>query len=123
VTAGVFLFVLLAAAAAAFVLAPLARRGIAEAEASDDSASAERELLSRRQMLLAALKDLEDDRATDKIDEADHAELKARLSAQAIEVMRRLDVVDSERLAAEEAARVAALPLRHPGARRTDPVR
>jgi hypothetical protein len=118
-TAGVVVTLLVAALASAFVLAPLARRQ-GEAESPDDRASAERELLSRKQMLLSALKDLEDDRATDKLDEADYTELKARLSAQAIEVLKRLDVVEGERLAAEEAARIAALPLRHPGGRRAD---
>ena len=52
------------------------------------------ELASRKEMLLGALKDLEDDRATAKIDDADYAELHARLTGQAVEVIKRLDALD-----------------------------
>ena len=88
-------------------------------------------------MLLASLRDLEDDRATNKLDEGDYRELQERLSAEAIVVMRRLDELAREHERAEAAAVVpypaagartrrgdASVPLahglgsRHPGSRR-----
>ena len=57
------------------------------------------------------LKDLEDDRATDKIGEEDYREIHARLTGQVVEVMRRLDELRAERSKAEmEASR----PIPHP---------
>ena len=77
--------------ALAFVLAPLFRKDAAEAERVVAVTSAVRELQSRREMLLASLKDLEDDKATGKLDDRDYDELKGKLTGQAVEVMKRLD--------------------------------
>lgn len=77
--------------ALAFVLAPLFRRDAAQAERVAAATSTVRELQSRREMLLAALKDLEDDRATGKLDDRDYDELKGKLTGQAVDVMKRLD--------------------------------
>jgi len=118
---GTVLILLLAAAALAFVLAPLLRRERSDANASDEAAlDSLRELHARQQMLLASLRDLEDDRATDKIGDSDYEELKQRLSAEAIEVMRQLDAAEQERQTALEREREASRPLRYPGTRRTD---
>ncbi len=118
---GTVLILLLAAAALAFVLAPLLRREQSDANASDEAAlDSLRELHARQQMLLASLRDLEDDRATDKIGDSDYEELKQRLSAEAIEVMRQLDAAEQERQTALEREREASRPLRYPGTRRTD---
>jgi hypothetical protein len=116
---GTILALLLGAAMLAFVVAPLMRKDAAEGEERSATLGRARELEARRQQLLASLKDLEDDRATDKIDEADFEELNARLSADAIDVMRELDIVEKEREAAARAARKAAQPLKHPGSRRS----
>ena len=67
------------------------------------------------------MRDLEDDRTTAKIDDADYEEMRTRLSAEAIEVMRAMDELKDERDTATEAARKAAAPLQHPGAARTGP--
>lgn len=83
----------LAAASAAFVLAPLFRADAAQSERVARSLSEEQDLSSQREMALAALRDLEDDRATGKIGDADYADLKARLSASAVAVMKRLDAI------------------------------
>lgn len=77
--------------ALAFVLAPLFRRDAAQAERVAAATSTVRELQSRREMLLGALKDLEDDRATGKLDDHDYDELKGKLTSQAVDVMKRLD--------------------------------
>ena len=57
-------------------------------------------------MLLAALKDLEDDRSTGKIDQKDYSQLKTELSTEAIEIMKQLDALDQ--------ARSKALPVALP---------
>jgi hypothetical protein len=93
----VVLVLLLASAVVAFVLAPLFRRDAAEAERVGAVHSEERDLASRREMLIAALRELEDDRAARRIDEPDYAELHARLSSEAVDVMRQLDAIDEAR--------------------------
>ena len=120
--AGTVLVLFLAATALAFVVTPLLRAGRSNATA-DDSASVAllRELHARHQMLLGGLKDLEDDRATDKIGDEDYEQLKRRLSTQAIEVMRRLDAAEHEREQELEREREASRPLRYPGTGRSDP--
>ena len=92
---GLGLAALIGCAALAWVLAPLVGHRAREAERTADRIGAESELRSRKEMLLAAIRDLEDDRATDKIDESDYAELHATLTAQAVEVIRSLDVIDA----------------------------
>jgi hypothetical protein len=123
VSAGAALALVFGLAAAAFVLWPLLRgAGTNEAEAGAGGAlDAARELQSQRDMLLGALKDLEDDRATDKIDEADYEEQHAKLSAQAMAVLQKLDELEHEREEAER--RPLARTLQHPATRRTSPPR
>lgn len=96
-TAGIVVFLVLLAAAVAFIVAPLLRADAAEAERVSRGLSEARELQSEHDMVLASLKDLEDDRATDKIDEADYEALKARLTSQAVDVMKRMDAKQRER--------------------------
>lgn len=118
-TGGIVVAALLGLAAVAFVLAPLLRRDALDAGERNEPALDElRELHARQQMLLASLKDLEDDRATDKIGDEDYERIKARLSSQAIEVMRRLDAAEAQHDAKLEQEEEASRPLRYPGARR-----
>ena len=93
--AGVILTLLVAAAATAYVAAPLLRKDAAEAERVLGAISEAAELESRREMLLTSLRDLEDDRATNKIDDEDYAELYNRLTGEAVEVMKRIDDLPS----------------------------
>ena len=92
---GIGLAVLIACAAVAWIAAPLVAPGGREAERTAERAGVEWELRSRKEMLLAAIRDLEDDKATDKIDESDYAGLHATLTAQAVEVMRELDEIEA----------------------------
>ena len=92
-TAGTLLALLLAAAAAAFVLAPLFRKSAAVEERRALALSEEEELISQREMAMAALKDLEDDRATGKIGDQDYEDFKARLTARAVLILKRQDEV------------------------------
>ena len=72
-----------------------------------------RELHARQQMLLASLRDLEDDRATDKLDDADYAKLKSRLSNETIDVMKQLDGAETERREEVERIESAQRPLQY----------
>ena len=78
-------------AVTAWVFAPLIARDAGEREKVRSATGEKADLLSRKEMLLASLKDLEDDRETDKISEHDYMQLKNKLSAQAIEIMKKLD--------------------------------
>ena len=112
---------LLAAATLVWIVTPILRPTSADADEHAEGLGLARELHSRHQQLLASLRDLEDDRTTAKIDDADYEEMRDRLSAEAIEVMRAMDVLKDERDTAAEVARKAAAPLQHPGAARTGP--
>ncbi len=83
----------LAAVVCAFVLAPLFRADAREAERVSNAISAEQDLHTRHAMALAALRDLEDDRQTGKIGDADYAALKARLETRAVDLMKSLDAL------------------------------
>ena len=85
------LIALMALVAAAFVLAPLFRPDAREAERAAKALSAEEDLHARYGMAVAALRDLEDDRATGKIGDADFAAQEAELQARALELMKRID--------------------------------
>lgn len=111
--AGAWVSLLVGLGLAAWVALPLLRP-VPARRADDDALSEARDLQSRKDMLLTSLKDLEDDRQTDKIGEDDYAELHARLSSEAVDVLRRLDA-ESERRAAEKAAGA----VRHPRSRRS----
>ena len=80
-----------ALAATGFVLAPLFRPDAAEAERVARRLSAEEDLHSQHAMAVASLRDLEDDRATGKLDDADYAAMKGALEAKAIDLMKRID--------------------------------
>jgi hypothetical protein len=89
----VLVAILLGLTAAAFVLAPLFRKDAAEAERVASALSEAEEMNSQREMALTALRDLEEDRATGKIDDRDYAEMKARLEGRAVEILKRLDAL------------------------------
>ena len=87
----VVLVIVLALVVAAVVLAPLFRPDAQEAERYSQALSAEQDLSTRHAMALQALRDLDDDRQTGKIGDADYATLRAKLEARAIELMKTLD--------------------------------
>jgi hypothetical protein len=84
-------------AVAVVVLAPLFHPDALKAERKSNALSAEQDLTTRHGMALAALRDLEDDRQTGKIGDADYAELRARLEARAVDLMKSLDELASAR--------------------------
>ena len=81
----------LAVAVAVVVLAPLFRPDAREAERVANALSTEADLTTRHGMAVAALRDLEDDRQTGKIGDADYAQLRAKLEARAVDLMKSLD--------------------------------
>jgi hypothetical protein len=50
-------------------------------------------------MAMGALRDLEDDRATGKVGEEDYQSVKAELTAQAVDLLRRLDDIEARKAA------------------------
>jgi len=114
--AGTWIAVGLAIVVSALVAAPLFNSARAGRHSPPEEALSEaRDLLARQNMLVTSLRDLEDDHATDKINDEDYAELHARLSAEAIAVMRKLDTERERRAAALESRTVP-----YPGGRGTD---
>ena len=104
---GDFVALVAAAVGTSFVLAPLFQKGAAEAERSSTGLSERQDLHSLREMAMAALRDLEDDRATGKIGDGDYQDLKARLSGRAVDIMRRLDALPGSSEQSPPAARPA----------------
>ena len=82
--------VLVALAAVALVLDPLVRPYAVRpeppsAEPEDDPVE------QRKELALAALKEIEFDRATGKLDDADYERMKAKYTAEALEAIREVD--------------------------------
>jgi len=111
----------LALATLAFVAAPLLRRDAAEAERLASAASEAGDLQSRKEMLLTSLKDLEDDYSTNKMDAADYEELKARLSTQAVDVMKRIDELEELRKNPPKGTSLQAVPTPRPESEERQP--
>jgi cytochrome c-type biogenesis protein CcmF len=117
-TPGVMLVLLLfVVATAALILAPLLRSDATEAERVARKVSEEMDVQSRHQQALAALKELEDDRATDKITDDDYARMKGQLTVRAVELMKQLDEFEARRAEAQRASR----PIPHPSAKNAGP--
>ncbi len=53
----------------------------------DDPKSVQRELLARREMVMASLHDLEDDYRSGRLNDADYEEMKTSLEGEAVEVL------------------------------------
>ena len=92
--------VLLALAAVWYVMGPVLRpaaagRGAGDATTGDDTADAEDDL-SPRTVALRALKEIEFDRATGKLGDADYMDLKQRYTTEAVEALRREDGTSAE---------------------------
>jgi hypothetical protein len=104
-TTAVVTVAILALAGAVLVALPLARPGADEPRHVSPALASARELQSRRDMLLASLRDLEDDRSADKVSPADYEELHGRLATEAIEVLDRLEELEHDRERTLEAER------------------
>jgi hypothetical protein len=118
-TIGLIVVGVIALAVIAFVTAPLLRSHTEEVIVGATIMSRARELHSQRDMLLASIRELEDDRATDKLSAEDFDELNARLSTEAIAVLDELEELEKTReaLSADDGA-VRALEPRPTSRRR-----
>lgn len=76
-----------------FVVAPLLREDATESERVVSAESEAVELQSRHAMALGALADLEEDRSTGKLDDEDYERLKERLTASAVDVLKKIDAL------------------------------
>jgi DNA anti-recombination protein RmuC len=86
----------LIAAALAFIVAPMFRADARQQEQVSQVLSEARELQSQHDMLMASLKDLEDDRAQEKIAQEDYDEFKAKTTTRIVALMKRLDELKQE---------------------------
>jgi phage-related minor tail protein len=99
-------------AVGAWIAAPLFRSDAIEAERAARQLSERSELLSRKEQMLQALRDLEDDRETGKINDHDYRELHARLTAETAEVLAKMDEIDAAETADVVRAHPSAAPPR-----------
>ena len=88
---GSILALLLGAGSLTWMLIPVFQKKSDQEEAEAVAFGEEHDLVSQKEMLLAALKDLEDDHETSKISEEDYLPLKNQLTAEAIDIMKKLD--------------------------------
>jgi hypothetical protein len=88
--AALIIGVLVALAAVALVLDPLVRPYAIRPE-PPSSEPEDDPLEQRKELALAALKEIEFDRATGKLDDADYERMKARYTAEALEAIREAD--------------------------------
>jgi hypothetical protein len=101
--------ILVAAGAIFLSLRPLWRVAPGACAPGDPSASERARLESHKTRLYASIRDLDFDRATGKLSEADHEELRASLVRQAAAVVRELEArQDSDELDDAIEARVAS---------------
>jgi hypothetical protein len=112
-TAAIITMLILVAATAFYILRPLLAADARDPERGPTTAAEARDLQGEHDMVLASLKDLEDDRATGKLTDEDYTSIHARLSARAVKVMKQLDSL-------AEQERAATAPLRHPAAQPPD---
>ena len=92
-----FALAALALIVAVVVLAPMFRPDAQERERVSSALSVEQDLSTRHAMALAALRDLEDDRQTGKIGDADYEQLRDKLETRAVELMKSLDALAAQR--------------------------
>ena len=72
---------------------PLARRWLYRVQAHESGDDQER-LLLQKEMLYGAIRDLDFDFQTGKVDQKDYAELRQQLEREAVHILRQLDAAD-----------------------------
>lgn len=73
---------------------PLVRRSRAREAAADAQGDAIERLTLQKETLYAAIRDLDFDHQTGKVDAEDHAELRRQMEAEAADILRQLDLAD-----------------------------
>jgi hypothetical protein len=91
---GSALAMVLGVATLTWMLTPIFMKKADQEEAEALASGEAHDLVAQKETLLAALKDLEDDLETAKISEEDYGPLKNQLTAETIEIMKKLDSVE-----------------------------
>ncbi|MFZ1754897.1 MAG: zinc ribbon domain-containing protein [Caldilineaceae bacterium] len=104
-----FLALLIAGGAAAFVLWPLLSHTAPDVPIEDDRLT---ELISRKDGVLVAIKDLEFDRQVGKLSEEDYERFNARLRQQAIGYLQQIDKLAPQSAHLDEMLEVEIARLR-----------
>jgi len=86
----------LLAAALAFVAYPLLKPELAESAGKAFTENELSDLLYKKDAVYTAIKDLEFDRSTGKIDDADYEEMKAGFEMEALAVLKQIDNAGKE---------------------------
>ena len=73
---------------------PVVRRGRMREAAADAQGDAIERLALQKETLYTAIRDLDFDHQTGKVDAEDHAELRRQMEAEAADILRRLDLAD-----------------------------
>ncbi|HRJ40473.1 MAG: hypothetical protein KJZ86_22465 [Caldilineaceae bacterium] len=111
-----FLGLLISAVAAAYVLWPLLSRAAPDVPIEDDRLT---DLISRKDSVLVAIKDLDFDRQVGKLSEEDYQRFNYRLRQQAIGYLQQIDKLAPQSAHLDEALEVEIARLRKT---RTTPV-
>ena len=91
---------------------PLVRRASYKSHGREDNNEAE-SLLLQKEMLYGAIRDLDFDFQTGKVDQKDHGELRRQLEREAIHILRQLDAIDPLVVFANEVERQVLGLRRH----------
>ena len=101
------IFSLLLGAALAAGLIIFISRPLRRARRSNEAESQLDALLARRESLYTQIRELDFDHATGKVTDADHVPLRARLVAEAADVLRQIDIIAGSPAASDEALEAA----------------
>ena len=93
-TADIIVIVVMAIGLVVWIGEPLVRRGRARETAVDAQNDAVERLTLQKETLYTAIRDLDFDHQTGKVDAEDHAELRRQMEAEAADVLRQLDLAD-----------------------------
>ena len=93
-TADVVVIIFLAVGLVVWIGEPLARRGRTRETAADAQGDVIERLTLQKETLYTAIRDLDFDHQTGKVDAEDHAELRRQMEAEAADILRQLDLAD-----------------------------
>lgn len=93
-TVDMVVIVVMAIGLVVWVAEPLVRRGHMREAAADAQGDVIERLALQKETLYAAIRDLDFDHQTGKVDAEDHAVLRRQLEAEAAAVLRQLDLAD-----------------------------
>ena len=93
-TADIVVIVVMAIGLVAWIGEPLVRRGRMQEAEADAQADAIERLTLQKETLYTAIRDLDFDHQTGKVDAEDHAALRRQMEAEAADILRQLDLAD-----------------------------